>query len=103
MKRKLLEWYLYHFKNQHQFIYCTCGNELIHNNSKCSPSIYTYYQFRCPNCGRNSVWQLDTPVPLLIFMQQESKNDIGYIENYVYIPTIKMFHTTLIKEGDNIE
>lgn len=62
--KKIKEWYLRTFKKQHTFIYCSCGNELISSNSKCSTKDERAYKYQCNKCGKRSYWLFDTPVPI---------------------------------------
>lgn len=55
------------YYNQHCFVWCECGNELIFSNSVAT---YTdYVDFKCDKCGRISKWDFNAPAPFLLTME----------------------------------
>lgn len=65
----IIGWLLKRQKKQTTFIYCKCGEELINSDSFISDSYFNdqnFVHYECKSCGRNSYWDFDHIVPLLI-------------------------------------
>lgn len=55
------------YDDQKTFIYCpVCHLELISTNSFVKENSDGLCEFRCSECGEESLWDFDTPVPILI-------------------------------------
>lgn len=52
------------YGNQSCFAWCDCGNELCSTDSLIKDTDFVYY--KCSECGKESKWDFDAPVPLFI-------------------------------------
>lgn len=65
----LVGWLLTQHPKQTTFIYCECGEELINSDSFISDTYekdQNIVHYECKNCGKNSYWDFDHILPLLI-------------------------------------